>query len=85
MATNDVYQPINCDDYESLELACQRHLTLLLTLTNDESLTAQAVDLILKKKIEYLLVSINGNEREIRLDEIHSFSHPQLGTIIIVP
>ncbi|MGR0260755.1 Rho-binding antiterminator, partial [Klebsiella pneumoniae] len=23
MSMNDTYQPINCDDYDNLELACQ--------------------------------------------------------------
>ncbi|WP_289844862.1 Rho-binding antiterminator, partial [Shigella sonnei] len=26
MSMNDAYQPINCDDYDNLELACQHHL-----------------------------------------------------------
>ncbi|MBF4212256.1 Rho-binding antiterminator, partial [Pseudomonas donghuensis] len=26
MSMNDTYHPINCDDYDNLELACQHHL-----------------------------------------------------------
>ncbi|WP_303745115.1 Rho-binding antiterminator, partial [Salmonella enterica] len=26
MSMNETYQPINCDDYDSLELACMHHL-----------------------------------------------------------
>ncbi|ECW0996004.1 Rho-binding antiterminator, partial [Salmonella enterica subsp. enterica] len=25
MSMNETYQPINCDDYDSLELACMHH------------------------------------------------------------
>ena len=32
MSMNDTYQPINCDDYDNLELACQHHLVLTLAL-----------------------------------------------------
>ncbi|SUG49318.1 Rho-binding antiterminator [Salmonella enterica subsp. arizonae] len=32
MSMNETYQPINCDDYDSLELACMHHLILTLTL-----------------------------------------------------
>ena len=32
MSMNDTYQPINCDDYDNLELACQHHLMLTLEL-----------------------------------------------------
>ena len=43
---NDTYQPINCDDYDNLELACQHHLVLTLALKDGEQLQAKASDLI---------------------------------------
>lgn len=43
---NETYQPINCDDYDSLELACMHHLILTLTLKDGEVLQAKANDLI---------------------------------------
>ena len=43
MSMNDTYQPINCDDYDNLELACQHHLILTLELKDGEVLKAPAV------------------------------------------
>ncbi|MGX2008956.1 Rho-binding antiterminator, partial [Enterobacter asburiae] len=74
MSMNDTYQPINCDDYDNLELACQHHLVLVLTLKDGEQLQAKASDLISRKNIEYLVVELSGNIRELRLDKIASFS-----------
>ncbi|CDG22449.1 Protein rof [Xenorhabdus poinarii G6] len=80
---NEVYQPINCDDYDSLELACQRHLHLHLQLRDGEIFNGKANKLILRKKIEYLLMDSNEGSREFRLDYIISFSNPEIGTIVI--
>ena len=55
MSMNDTYQPINCDDYDNLELACQHHL----------------------------VVEAAGETRELRLDKITSFSHPEIGTVVV--
>ncbi|KFK92444.1 MULTISPECIES: Rho-binding antiterminator [unclassified Serratia (in: enterobacteria)] len=83
MLINDEYQPINCDDYDNLELACQQHLTLKLELRNGETLEAKAVDLLQKKSVEYLTIEQNGAQRDVRLDHIHTFSHPKIGTIVV--
>jgi Rho-binding antiterminator len=79
---NDTYQPINCDDYDNLELACQHHLVLTLELKDGEQLQAKASDLVSRKNVEYLVVELAGN-RELRLDKIASFSHPQIGTVVV--
>ncbi|EAA9218085.1 Rho-binding antiterminator [Salmonella enterica] len=83
MSMNETYQPINCDDYDSLELACMHHLILTLTLKDGEILQAKANDLILRKNVEYLLAEVSGESRELRLDKIVSFSHPEMGTVVI--
>ena len=83
MSMNDTYQPINCDDYDNLELACQHHLVLTLALKDGEQLQAKASDLISRKNIEYLVVELAGNVREPRLDKIASFSHPEIGTVVV--
>lgn len=83
MLMNDEYQPINCDDYDNLELACQRHWTLKLELKNGSRLEAKAVDMVSRKNVEYLQVDLSGESRELRLDHIASFSHPELGTVIV--
>lgn len=83
MSMNETYQPINCDDYDSLELACMHHLILTLTLKDGEILQAKANDLILRKNVEYLLAEVSGVSRELRLDKIASFSHPEIGTVVV--
>ncbi|HCL4432329.1 TPA: Rho-binding antiterminator [Salmonella enterica] len=83
MSMNETYQPINCDDYDSLELACMHHLILTITLKDGEILQVKANDLILRKNVEYLLAEVSGESRELRLDKIASFSHPEIGTVVV--
>lgn len=83
MSMNDAYQPINCDDYDNLELACQHHLLLALELKDGEVLSAKANDLVSRKNVEYLVVDVAGVARELRLDKIASFSHPEIGTVVV--
>ena len=83
MSMNDAYQPINCDDYDNLELACQHHLLLKLEIKDGEVLSAKANDLVSRKNVEYLVVDVAGAARELRLDKIASFSHPEIGTVVV--
>lgn len=62
---------------------CQHHLVLTLALKDGEQLQAKASDLISRKNIEYLVVELAGNVRELRLDKIASFSHPEIGTVVV--
>ncbi|SFN16130.1 transcriptional antiterminator, Rof [Izhakiella capsodis] len=77
------YKPINCDDYDHLELACQKSWTLTLELKSGEQLKAKALDMISRKKVEYLAVDLCGEIRELRLDHIASFNHPEFGTVLV--
>lgn len=81
--TEKEYHPINCDDYDNLELACQHHLVLAIKLRGGEKLEAKACDLLLRKQVEYLIVDIDGAQQELRLDNIAYFSHPTIGKIEI--
>ncbi|CNK16945.1 Rho-binding antiterminator [Yersinia aldovae] len=83
MSMSEEYQPINCDDYDNLELACQHHLILTLKLRGGEIVEGKASDLLLRKKVEYLIVEQEGAVRELRLDHITSFSHPEIGTVVV--
>lgn len=56
MSTDTEYQPINCDDYEYLEIACQRQLKLEIKLHGGEIIEGKASDLLLRKKVEYLIL-----------------------------
>lgn len=83
MSMSEEYQPINCDDYDNLELACQHQLVLTLKLRGGEIVEGKASDLISRKRIEYLIVESDGIQRELRLDYIASFSHPEIGTVVV--
>ncbi|YCH31397.1 Rho-binding antiterminator [Erwinia sp. PK3-005] len=83
MLTNEAYKPINCDDYDSLELACQKQWSLILELKNGEQLKVKAQDMVMRKNVEYLVVELADEVRELRLDHIASFSHPELGTVVV--
>lgn len=83
MLTNEAYKPINCDDYDNLELACTKHWTIALKLKDGETLNAKAKDILSRKNVEYLAIELSGEIRELRLDHIASFSHPELGTVIV--
>lgn len=63
--------------------ACMHHLILTLTLKDGEVLQAKANDLILRKNVEYLLAEVSGESCELRLDKIASFSHPEIGTVVV--
>lgn len=81
---NETYQPINCDDYDNLELACQNHwLVTDAGAKRWRSLQAKANDLVSRKNVEYLVADVAGEIRELRLDKIASFSHPQIGTVVV--
>ncbi|CAK9884029.1 MAG: Protein rof [Candidatus Erwinia impunctatus] len=83
MSTNELYAPINCDDYDTLELACQKRWRLALILKNGEQWEVQPLELFSRKNIEYLTVQVGSEQRDLRLDHIHSFSHPELGNVVI--
>ncbi|EEQ19366.1 hypothetical protein yinte0001_4880 [Yersinia intermedia ATCC 29909] len=48
-----------------------------------EIVEGKASDLLLRKKVEYLIVEQEGTMRELRLDYIASFSHPEIGTVVV--
>jgi len=41
------------------------------------------VDMVSRKNVEYLAVDLSGETREVRLDHIASFTHPELGTVVV--
>ncbi|MCP1065067.1 Rho-binding antiterminator [Serratia symbiotica] len=83
MLMNDEYQSINCDDYESLELACRHNYTLKLELRDGEKLEGKANELKFTKGIEYLIIDQASNALSLRLDHILSFTHPKIGTVVV--
>ena len=73
----------NCDDYDNLELACQNHWMLSLEMKDGEQLKAKAKEIFSRKNVEYLAIDLSGEHRELRLDHIASFTHPELGTVVV--
>ncbi len=53
------------------------------TLNDGEVLQAKANVLILRKNVEYLLAEVSGESCELRLDNIASFSHPEIGPLVV--
>jgi Rho-binding antiterminator len=37
----------------------------------------------MRKKVEYLIIDVAGEQRDLRLDYIESFSHPKIGTVTV--
>ncbi len=56
---------------------------LSLALKDGEQLKAKARDILSRKNVEYLAIELSGETRELRLDHIASFSHPELGTVVV--
>ncbi|WP_226811316.1 Rho-binding antiterminator [Candidatus Steffania adelgidicola] len=83
MTMNEEYQPINCDDYDNLELACTRHWVLHLTLRTGETISGAACEIRSRKRVEYLVIKYGRVSQEIRLDYITNFTHPKLGTVVV--
>ncbi|MGM3161390.1 Rho-binding antiterminator [Dickeya undicola] len=83
MSMSNEYQPINCDDYDNLEATCQQHLMLTVELRTGEVVVGKASDMISRKNIEYLVIEESGQKRELRLDHILSFSHPEIGKVVV--
>lgn len=74
MTINEEYQPINCDDYDNLKLACTRHWVLKLTLRNWETVPGAAREMLSRARAKYLIIEQVGVSQDIRLDNIGSSS-----------
>ncbi|MCW0136480.1 Rho-binding antiterminator [Escherichia coli] len=83
MSMNDTYQPINCDDYDNLEARLPASFNADTRAERWRKLQAKASDLVSRKNVEYLVVEAAGATRELRLDKITSFSHPEIGTVVV--
>lgn len=86
MSTDTEYQPINCDDYEYLELACQRRLKLQIQLQDGSEIEVQAEDLVTRKKVEYLIVGTpEGAKNYALITSIHSATLRSVPLLSITP
>ncbi|ELP24422.1 Rho-specific inhibitor of transcription termination (YaeO) [Pantoea agglomerans 299R] len=56
---------------------------LSLEMKDGEQLKAKAKEIFSRKNVEYLAIDLSGEHRELRLDHIASFTHPELGTVVV--
>jgi len=65
------YQPLNCDLYDYLEIACLRRYQLDIELIDGQRLMARAVTTrTSSEKEEFLVIEQQGAQQEIRLDQL---------------
>ncbi len=69
------YTPIQCSHYDYIEIACMHHYPLNIKLVSGEVIpNARAETTRIKNHAEFLVVTLDGNEQEIRLDKIDTLS-----------
>ena len=67
----DSYQPIACDLYDYLEIACLHHYQLRIELTDGHELQAEAVTTeINASKEEFFVVRTANGEQRLRMDRL---------------
>jgi Rho-binding antiterminator len=68
---NDSYQPIACELYDYLEIACLHHYQLRIELTDGSELQAAAVTTeISANKEEFFVVRGPAGEQHLRMDRL---------------
>ena len=75
------YKILDCDIHDHLELACMRSYSLLIELTDKETVTGTALNIETRQdKAEYLILKLKQDQRHqpktisIRLDQIAAFT-----------
>ncbi|WP_419710987.1 Rho-binding antiterminator [Pseudomonas sp. NFX224] len=67
----NTYQPMNCDLYDYLEVACMRGYRLDVELKDGTRLEAKALDTrTSSEKEEFLRLETANGQQEIRLDQL---------------
>ncbi|MGH8386393.1 MAG: Rho-binding antiterminator [Pseudomonas sp.] len=67
----NTYQPMNCDLYDYLEIACMRGYRLDIELKDGSRLEAKALTTrTSSEKEEFLCLETAGGQQEIRLDQL---------------
>ena len=65
------YKPIQCGNYDYIEIACMRHYTLAIELLDGEKLVGEAQTTLIKDKQEFLIIA---GDQAIRLDKIKAIT-----------
>lgn len=70
--SDDKYVPIDCGIHDELELACMRGLPVKLTTETETLLGKPLTTRTSPDRAEWLVISLAGGNREIRMDHIRS-------------
>jgi Rho-binding antiterminator len=74
------YQPLACDLYDHLEIACMHRYRLLIELADGNSLLGQALTTeTTASKKEYLHVLTSSGEQRLRLDRLLAITPQDAG------
>ncbi|UFQ96247.1 Rho-binding antiterminator [Pseudomonas wenzhouensis] len=66
----DDYQPLACDLYDYLEIACMHRYQLAIELIDGSHLLGQALTTQTTAKEEFLLIRTNDGEQRLRMDRL---------------
>ncbi|TXR37718.1 transcriptional antiterminator [Ectopseudomonas mendocina] len=66
----DDYQPLACDLYDYLEIACMRRYQLAIELVDGSHLLGQALTTQTTAKEEFLLIRTSDGEQRLRMDRL---------------
>lgn len=82
------YQPIQCQRYDFIEIACMRRYLLSIELNDKTTLVGTAIDTRTQAdKSEWLVIEQNGQSQPIRLDTIMAITplttHAEFGRELI--
>lgn len=87
MDEKDTYQPIQCQLYDYVEIACLHGLNLDLELTSNKTITGKALTTRIKDKQEFIVIETKDGDHEIRLDTVKSITalnkNAEFSTVII--
>lgn len=76
----DDYQPLACDLYDYLEIACLHHYQLAIELVDGSRLEAQALTTqTTASKEEFLLVRTTDGEQRLRMDRLLAITPQDAG------
>ncbi|HBX57562.1 Rho-binding antiterminator [Pseudomonas sp. UBA2684] len=72
---NERYQPLACDLYDYLEIACLHHYQLFIEQVDGDSLEAEALTTeTTPSKEEFLIVRSASGEQRLRLDQLSAIT-----------
>ena len=75
----DDYQPLACDLYDYLEIACMHRYQLAIELVDGSHLLGQALTTQTTAKEEFLLIRTSDGEQRLRMDRLLAITPQDAG------